>query len=119
MNSKMLKKISLLSYLFPYVFLSMYTDFAFGSMWMYLFMLIAFIALSLFLTKNNQQELIVKGNIISFCSSALLIFASGLIENQWYFKPFSAIGLLLFVTIIMIFFQIFCFKLYSKKRVYR
>lgn len=115
----MIKKISLLGYLFPYVFLSMYADFAFGSMLMYLFILIAFIVLSLFLTKNDQQELIVKGNIISFCSSALLIFASGLIENQWYFKPFSAMGLLFFVTTMMVFIQLMCIKLYSKKRVHQ
>lgn len=97
----------------------MYADFAFGSMLMYLFMLITFIVLSLFLTKNNQQELIIKGNIISFCSSALLICASGLIENQWYFKPFSAMGLLFFITIIMVFIQSVCIKFYSKKRVYQ
>ncbi|MEC6747874.1 hypothetical protein VXN63_04920 [Marinilactibacillus sp. XAAS-LB27] len=119
MNSKMVKKISLLGYLFPYIFLSMYADFTFGSMMMYLFMLIAFVFLSLFITKNDQRELIVKGNIVSYCSSALLILTSGMLENQWYFKPFSAMGLLFFVTTMMVFIQLMCIKLYSKKRVHQ
>lgn len=115
MNKKLINILLLLAYCVPYQFLAMYGDHHFNTILLYGFMVICFGVLTWIAVKNNLVVTLVIGNILSCILSYFFIQYS---SYDWsdYFKPFSPVGLLLFVTIILFISQVL-FIYHFKKRI--
>ena len=112
-----MKKIAIgilivLLYCFPFVYFSMYLDFASGSMLGYLFM-IAITSLLAFFGKifSNSTSLII-GNILSVIIS--FYFIGEMMGNErwgFYFKPLTPYQLLTWVSFLNLIPQFFALRL--------
>lgn len=115
MNKKIINILLVLAYCVPYHFLAMYGDHYFNTILLYGVMVICFGIFTWITVKNNLIATLVIGNILSCMSSYFFIQHS---SYDWsdYFRPFSPVGLLLFVTIILFISQ-FLFIYYFNKRI--
>lgn len=102
MNKNISNIVVLIGFSIPYVFLAMFEDLRFGSMWIYGLMILALITLTRYSIKCSIFIPQFIGNIISYCGSYYLISLQQ--GDKWgrYFKPFSPLGLLNLVTILII-----------------
>ena len=92
-NLKNRKNISLLiltAYCIPYIFLGMYADFSFSSIWIYVLAVTIITSLSILCKRTKRVLLAIAGNIITFASSYL--FTTYVATENWnyYFKAFPS-----------------------------
>lgn len=106
MKKWIVRLLLLVVFSFPYVYFSMYQDLINSSMIGYGLMIATLIFLIFICKKTHNLPIGALGNIISFIASYLLISCS--IGEKWsyYFKPFTAVGLLIFVSIASIIIQL-------------
>lgn len=104
----------LLAYCTPFAFLAMNEDLQSGSLYFYLFMLISFLVLCFTAVKSDNSQVLFPGNLLSFISSYIFIQLFNLNEESYYFKPFTAVGLLVAVTIIMCVLQLGIIRIVKK-----
>lgn len=105
MNKRLVNFLMILAYCVPYQFLAMYGDYNFDTMLFYILMFLCFGILMWISARNNTVVTLVIGNLLSFFSSFLFIRYD---PYDWsnYFHPFSPVGLLLFVTTILLLIQL-------------
>jgi FtsH-binding integral membrane protein len=96
----------LVVFCFPYVYFSMYQDLINSSMIGYGLMIATLIFLISICKKTHNLPVGALGNIISFIASYLLISCSTGEKWSYYFKPFTSVGLLIFVSIAIIILQL-------------
>ncbi|WP_440897594.1 hypothetical protein ACS127_06420 [Amphibacillus sp. Q70] len=114
MNKKLIKILMLLAYCVPYVYLAMRGDYNSGTMMFYGLMIVCLGLLLWLAIKTKNVSVLIVGNVLTFSSSYFFILQNQ--KDDWwtYFKPFSPIGLLVSITIIILVIQAL-FIYYSKK----
>lgn len=80
----------LLAYTVPYVFLGMYGDFTFFSMWSYLLMIAAPSVLAWLCAKTGRMWVAGVGNLLSTVTSFLCISVVATERWDYFFKAFPA-----------------------------
>ena len=102
------KKIFLfLAYAIPYPFLAMWEDAAFGTGWCYGVFALVLILLWRVSAKHKLVKTMLAGNAVSLLLSFLCV---SLVQSEkwlWYFKPFSAMQLPFFLTVFIVFLELF------------
>lgn len=100
-----------LMYAYPFVFFAMYMDFLKGSLWGYFIMIASTSILAVISKLIMQKKLIIFGNLISFFSSIYFVYSMQALEG-WdvFFKPLTAMQLLLIVSLLNIVPQYFIMK---------
>ena len=106
MNKKLIKLLMLMAYCIPYGYLAMKGDASSGTIIFYGFMIIGFGILCRIAIRTHNTLILVIGNILSFISSYLFTLRKLPEEWNWYFKPFTPIGLLILITIVSFIIQI-------------
>ncbi|MBM7614334.1 hypothetical protein [Alkaliphilus hydrothermalis] len=101
-----IKIIMILAYCVPYTYLAMNGDASFGTMIFYGFMIACLGGLCSIAIKTKNATVVIVGNISSFISSYLFTLKYQTEKWEWYFKPFTSFGLLVFITIISLIIQI-------------
>lgn len=114
MNKKRVRRLMLLFYCIPFVFLAMYGDALSGSMMFYGVMLAGFSLLCGIAFMTNNTNVLITGNLFSFFSSAIftLIYLPGS-EWNWYFKPLTPMFLLILITTISVLIHYTIIKLFN------
>ena len=82
----------------PYPFFAMWEDAAYGSCWLYGVMLLAHFFLWHVAKRKGLGRLLLLGNALSLLPTLLCIHLFQTEKWLWYFKPFSAPQLALFLT---------------------
>ena len=87
---KMISFVILIAYCVPYVFLGMYGDAIYRSMWLYGLMVVAMVGLSWYCGKSKRIPIALLGNLLSLLISFLLtqIFFGD--DWNYFFKAFPA-----------------------------
>ena len=106
MKKWIIRLLLLVVFSFPYVYFSMYQDLINSSMIGYGLMIATLIFLIFICKKTHNLPVGALGNIISFIASYLLISCSTGEKWSYYFKPFTSVGLLIFVSIAIIILQL-------------
>lgn len=90
----------LLFYAFPYAFLAMYGDYAFGTVVLYAPLAVVLSVLCYLCVRRDQSWLALLGNLATFLSSRL--FLAQIHGERWeaFFKPFSPMGFLTAVSLL-------------------
>lgn len=109
------KLFLLLAYCIPFAFLAMNGDASSGTMLFYAVMAISFALLFYISVRAKGIWVVIVGNGLSFLSSYYFILKYKIDKWDWYFKPFTAIGLLKVITFIALAVQI-SGLLYVKKK---
>lgn len=78
----------LIAYALPYVFLGMYGDFTFFSLWSYLLMVIVPCLLAWLCAKTGKLWTAVAGNLLSTTTSFLCVSAVATERWNYFFKAF-------------------------------
>lgn len=102
-------------YCFPFVYFSMYQDFANRLMHGYLIMIVVTSLLAFFGKFSSHELAIIIGNLLSIIIS--YYFISGMTENErWggYFMPLTPYQLLILVSILNVIPQFFAMKLANR-----
>lgn len=86
----MKKKVVLLAYCIPWMFLVLYGDAVHGWGWQYVLIFLC-MALLAGIGVDNAAALLT-GNGLSLVTSLLLIHLAGFSQMNAYFKPFGAVG---------------------------
>lgn len=98
---KWLPRILLLvGYCVPYAFLAMNGDAAQDTVLYYAVWLAVFTLLCRCAVRTHNRILILIGNVLSALTSSFFLLSRATEKWQWYFKPFSALGLFLCLTIL-------------------
>ncbi|MCB2312075.1 hypothetical protein LGL55_11820 [Clostridium tagluense] len=106
MKKWIVRLLLLVVFSFPYVYFSMYQDLINSSMIGYGLMIATLIFLIFICKKTHNFPVGALGNIISFIVSYLMITCSRGEKWSYYFKPFTSVGLLIFVSIAIIILQL-------------
>ena len=80
-------------YCVPMAFLAMYADIECDAAWAYALMVVWLGALCFGCIKTGNRVLAVMGNVLHFAISFAMVFLLQTERWSWYFKPFSATGL--------------------------
>lgn len=115
MKKKLLDIIILIGYCIPFAFLSVNGDAASRTMIYFLLMIIGFGLLCFLSLKNKKIVLIYVGNELSCISSYTIGKIIELEPMGYYFKPFTAYSLIIFISIIATVLQTILVLLYTKK----
>ncbi len=103
--------LMLLGYSVPYAFLAMYGDAQLRTMWLYLPLLAGMTLLCLAAVRYRRPAALLIGNAWSFLSSCLLMAQLETEQWMWYFKPFSALGFMVTVSLIALSAQLLAYFL--------
>ncbi|MBU3101289.1 MULTISPECIES: hypothetical protein [Clostridium] len=106
MKKWIIRLLLLVLFSFPYVYFSMYQDLINSSMIGYGLMIVVLIFLIFICKKTHNLPVGALGNIISFIASYLMVIYSTDEKWSYYFKPFTSVGLLIFVSIAIIILQV-------------
>ena len=98
MTQKKFSALYLLLCAIPYPFLAMWEDATYGSCWLYGVMLLTHIFLWRIAKRKGLGRLLFLGNSLSLLPSLLCIHLFQTEKWLWYFKPFSAVQLAVFLT---------------------
>lgn len=111
----MKRKIELFVTSLPYSFMGIYLDAKYGSLLGYFLGIAVLIAIIKFIKKNTIIIPIIVGTIISTLIS--LELTKIFLENEWnyYFKPFTAIELILFIMTVILAIELLAFMLEIKR----
>jgi len=115
MKNKTVCGVLLLGYCVPYAFFAMYGDAEAHTMLLYGLLIAAMGLLCLGCVKAGNLSVLMIGNILSCVTS--LICVNGVRNEKWiwYFKPFRAASLVVFISLIASIIQIAIWKAASKK----
>ena len=117
MNEWLMRGVLMLGYGMPFVFLSMYGDATYDSMLLYAVMIVALSVLCFGIVKSKQFIVVVFGNLFSFITSYICIQHFYTDIWSWYFKPFTANGLFVAISVIITLIQLlFVWSRYRKQR---
>ena len=118
MNKWVVRILLLIGYSVPFVFLAMFGDVTYETMWLYLLLVVGFSLLCIGAIKTKQYAVVAVGNIISIASSYLCIQQFHTEKWNWYFKPFTDNMLMIIISVVIVLLQaIFVFKAYNKHRI--
>ena len=98
--------LTVLGYCIPYAFLSMYTDVTNGSMVMYAVMVAAMGLLCWGAIKLKSLFTLLAGNVLSCTVSLLCVMCFQTAAWTGYFKPLTAIQLVVVISIIALVIQL-------------
>ena len=105
----------LAAYALPYPFLAMWEDAACGTLWCYGGMLLALTLLGRFAIRKGLYGVMFLGNGLSFLLSLLCIRLFQTEKWLWYFKPLSAVQLLVLLTAAVVFVEFLAWLFKRKK----
>ena len=108
-------KYIFLLYLVPYVYLAMAGDALLDTVLIYGVMLLAFVGLCLCCIKTRGLLYLIAGNVASFMTSYGLSRIYD-IDKRGYFKPFTATGLIIVISVGIIILQGFIIMIYKRKK---
>lgn len=117
MNKWISRGLLLIGYGIPFAFLSMYGDASHDTMLLYGVMIAGFGLLSFGVIKTRQFIMVAVGNAFSVASSCLCMQL--LYNRRWdgYFKPFTATGLLLVISMAAFLIQLgFVLRAYKRQQ---
>lgn len=89
------KFVLLAAYALPYPFLALWEDAAFGTLWCYGGMILALTLLGRFAVRRVLHWVMFAGNGLSFLLSLLCVRLFQTEKWLWYFKPLSAVQMVL------------------------
>ncbi|MCB2291530.1 hypothetical protein LGK97_17550 [Clostridium sp. CS001] len=118
MKKWIVRLLLLVVFSFPYVYFSMYQDLINSSMIGHGLMIATLIPMIFICKKTHNLPVGALGNIISFIASYLLVISSTGEKWGYYFKPFTAVGLLIFVSIVIIILQLIVIGIIKSKKVF-
>lgn len=117
MNKWLIRGLLLIGYCIPFAFLSMYGDATYDTMLLYALMIVALSVLCSSIIKLKQFIVVIFGNILSFITSYICVQQFYSDKWGWYFKPFTANGLLIAISVIAVLVQLFfVYSSYKKQR---
>ena len=117
MNKWLIRGLLMLGYGIPFVFLSMYGDAIYDTMLLYALMIVVLVVLCFSVVRSKQFMIVIFGNLLSFIISYSCLQHFYTDIWGWYFKPFTAKGLLVAISIITTLIQlIFVCSSYRKER---
>ena len=105
-----------IGYCIPFVFLSMWEDARFGTLWFYFVMIACLCVLCCSVARSKSTYMIFVGNLLSFISSNVFFKLFQTEKWQYYFKPFSGYGLIVFESIVVFVLQMLLLLYLRKKR---
>ena len=108
--------LTLLLFLIPYSFLSVYLDFKLQSILGYMLGIAFCILLSYLASEQNKLWIIPLGNILSLLTS--LIFLNNISSEgfMYYFKPFTPSMLLIILSIVSLSLQLISLYIFNPKK---
>jgi hypothetical protein len=117
MHKGIVRGLLLVGYCVPFAFLSMYGDVTYDTMLLYGFLTAGFSGLCFGVIKSKQLIVAILGNALSFIASYICVQQFHTDEWGWYFKPFTASGLLVVISAIAALVQLlFVYKSYRKQQ---
>lgn len=117
MNKWLIRGLLLIGYCIPFAFLSMYGDATYGTMLLYALMIAGLSILCSGVIKSKQFAVVIFGNMLSFIISYIFVQEFYTDKWGWYFKPFTANGLLIVISFFTILVQLFfVYRSYRKQR---
>lgn len=94
----------------------MYGDATYDTMLLYVLMIVALSVLCFSIIKSKEFTVVIFGNILSFITSYICIQQFYTDKWDWYFKPFTANGLLIVISVIAVLIQLlFVYTCYRKQ----
>ncbi len=93
------KALLLIFFCIPFSYLCVMGDAKFGTMAFYGVMIAGFALLCIGALKTRNIAILYIGNVLSFFSSLFFVKVSGLNSMDWYFKPFTADSLMIFISV--------------------
>ncbi len=78
------------AYCVPFVFLGMYGDRIYGSLWPYVLMIVAMVGLGWYCGKTKRIPIALLGNLLSLMTSCLLTHCFSGDDWNYFFKAFPA-----------------------------
>lgn len=112
----MTKWMLLLAYAIPYPFLAMWEDAAFGTLWCYVGMVLVLVLLGRFSIRAGLGRVMFAGNGLSFLLSLFCVQLFQTEKWSWYFKPLSPVQLLVLLSVMIVFFELFAVWLKKNRR---
>lgn len=101
MRDKIKKMILLLiGYCVPFSFLAMYGDVTFGSMWLYVLLVLGYGLLCWLSIRFRSLSTLLLGNVISGGISAGCVAAFQTEKWSWYFKPFTPMTMVILISVV-------------------
>ncbi len=95
MNKWLIRGLLLIGYCISFAFLSMYGDATHGTMLLYALMIAGLSIFCFSVIKSKQFVVVIFGNMLSFIISYICVQEFYTDKWGWYFKPFTANGLLI------------------------
>lgn len=96
----------LVIYSFPFVFFAIYQDYIYDSMIGYAITLGAYCFLAFICKYTRRIPILILSNLLSFLTSFLLTLKLTTSEWNYYFKPFTPLVFLIFLSVILILVQL-------------
>lgn len=118
MHKWIIRGLLLMGYCIPFAFLSMYGDATYDTMLVYGLMIVGLSVLCFGVIKSKQFIVAILGNTLSFITSYICVqeFYSDI--WGWYFKPFTANGLLVVISVIGALVQLlFVYNSYRRQQI--
>lgn len=117
MHKWLIGGLLLIGYCIPFAFLSVYGDATYDTMLLYGLMIASLSVLCFGVIKSKQFIVAILGNIISFITSYICVQQFHTYKWGWYFKPFTANGLLVVISVIATLVQLlFVYNSYRKQQ---
>lgn len=110
MRKKVLTGFVFLGYCIPYSFFALYGDVSYGSMILYVVMIVAMGILCWETVKLNRTHILAVGNVLSCLFSCFCINVFQTEEWNSYFKPFTAVQLSIAISVVAFIVQMICHR---------
>lgn len=107
--------LMLIGYCIPFSFLGMYGDATFDSMWLYALAVIGYGFLCWLCIQYRSLTGLLLGNVLSCGISVVCVELFQTEEWAWYFKPFTAVKMVLVISVVAFIIQI-AIWLFTKNR---
>lgn len=98
LTSSLIKCSLLIFCTLPYVFWSMNADASTGSIFFYYLMCMVVLLFLVVAIKTKNVIILLSGNVLSLILSFCLVLLYQTDEWGYYFKPFTSLGFLIFIT---------------------
>ena len=112
----MKKILVLLGYCIPFSFLAMFGDVTFDTMWLYTLPILGYGFLCWLSIQFRSLPTLLLGNILSCGASVICVELFHTEEWTWYLKPFTAVNMVIVISVAAFIIQLIIFLLTKNKQ---